>query len=1328
MTREGTGKTLSAFLWFIDELMREAVQGKLTDELRVIYISPLKALGNDISENLKRPIEGIEGASCIRTAVRTGDTPQSERARMQRKPPHILITTPESLYLLLSSFGGQRLLSTARTVIIDELHALIGGKRGAHLMLSLSRLDALCGRPLQRIGLSATIHPLQAAADYLASHARVIAPKMKKESDMQVSCAVPDMRVLPEGTIWPELARAVVEACEGMRTVIVFLEGRAQSEKLAHGVNLLMGAGFARTHHGCVSKEQRLEAEQQLRSGQLRLLCATSSMELGIDVGEVDKVLQIGCPATVSGALQRMGRAGHNPGRVSVMWLFPRTAAEALDCGLTAKLAMDGEIEPASPPLGCLDVLSQHLVSMAVTQTYTVDEALGIVTRVHSFRGVTREQLEGVLRMLAGDYEHALDHPVRARLLYDRIHGVVSGDAYTRMLAVSSGGTIPDKGWFSVVLADGTRLGELDEEYVFEARVGDKFLLGAFAWRIAEFRRDRVVVTAAAIDGARTPFWKGEGMGRAYEIGVRFGQLLRGLEDASRGKRLIPALRKLNMNTDAATNASRYIRKQIEAVGCLPSEQTIIAEHLVDEAGEHQLMIHSIFGRRVNFALSVLLVHEAQKHTGMDVRAFEEDDGILLYLMGAEPLPEELLYRIDPDTAEDVLRALLPGTPLFSMSFRYNASRALMMGARPGGRQPLWVQRLRGAEALSNAVLQKGHPLIEETMRECLQDYIDLDALRSVLRDIRSGKIAVHELHTSTPSPMALPLRRQVEATMMYEYSPIPGAANLAVQQALSAQEMIAPSQEQLGQVAQRRLEPQSAEQLHALLMTEGDLIAGEVDAPVAWLEELAAAERALYIEPGLWICAEQGELYAAACIQGDTQARSRIVRRCLRYRGPQDAQSLALRYIWAEDICEALLRSLVSDGAAVEQDAQYYHADLYERAQRRTVQSRRAQARTVPPAYYAALCAGRVRMTGSASEQLRASLRDLVGIHLPIKAWEGVVLPARTSGYRPSMLDTVLSQGDIFWRISPGERPELSFHKAGEIDWAGSPVQPSELEEAEQAERIAYALLLARGALFAQSIAPTLGNASVLDALIGLALKGRVHADSFEPLREWQADQVTKKRNVKRRAFARASAKQAGRWEVLYPLRAYTIEERIERAFDRAQVLCRETAGDIPWSEALSVLRIWEYTGRARRGYYVKGLSGAQFIRDTDYARVTARLEAPPDDVIWLNATDPAQVWGKVLAHEADAAFTCVPGTAVALRGGRVVALLERQGAVLRLIEDDSAEQALTALTRAFAQKRIFIGLPSLCIKEYPQDACDALEQAGFRRELRDYILWREL
>ncbi len=1313
----GTGKTLAAFLVFVDELAQRAQAGDLKDELQVLYISPLKALGNDIRENLRRPIEDIPCPG-VRALVRTGDTDAGERRDMLKRPPHILITTPESLFLLLTAKGGRGMLKSVKTVIVDELHAMIGTKRGAHLMLSLSRLDALCGHPVQRIALSATIRPLERAARYLAKEApvQIVAPRMEKSSDILVESVVPDMRQLPEGSIWPEIARAVVDECQSARTVIAFMEGRAQSEKLAHLVNAIAGAGFARTHHGCVSKEQRLEAERQLKSGQLRLLCATSSMELGIDVGEVDKVLQIGCPFSVSGALQRLGRAGHNPGRTSVMRIFPRMASEIVTAGMTATSALCAGIEPASPPENCLDILAQHLVSMAAEGVYPVERILQIITSAHSFRGVTMEDLESVLRMLSGDYEHAQDRPARPRLIYDRIHSVVGGDPYSRMLAVSSGGTIPDRGWFPVFLADGTRLGELDEEMVFESRVGDRFLLGAFGWRMVEIRKDRVIAAPAAPEGARIPFWHGDGGGRAYEVGLQFGAYMRGLNEAQAAGRLSERLLTLHMDAAAASNAARHLQRQFELTGQLPDDRTIILEHFSDEAGERQLMVHSVFGRRLNAALEMLMRHEANRLTGQDVQSYTDDDGFLLYL-STRAVPEGLMSVLDPLRAREIIRAMLPATPLFQMSFRYNANRSLMMGVRKGGRVPLWVQRVRGAEALQDAARDMDHPLMRETLRECMHDYMDLDALDQVLSRLRAGEIAVHEIHTPSPSPMALPLRRQVEATMMYEYFPTPTAAIHASEQALAATETIVPDGALL-EAPVYRPQPKDAERLHAMLMAEGDLIAGEVEAPVDWLTGLANTGRALYIEPGLWIAGEQAELYRQALEDMDFEARKRIVRRLLRYRGGQTPESLTERYLISEDDGERMLQALVSEGVAAPHDGVFYHRELYQRAVRETVYLRR-QVETRPGSAFARMLAGRARFVGGARDQLRLAMPGLLDLPYPIEAWEGVLLPARASGYRPALLDELLSEGQVFWRMADGK---LSFHSAEDIDWDGElPLDDIDLSDDERALLKA---LRARGASFAHALSPLIGGRSALDALMELMKKGLVRADSFAPVRLHLEQSAIKP--GKRRARARVNVQAAGRWELLRPQVRKSPGQLLERAFARCGLLCRETCEGQRFGYALELLRVWEYTGRARRGYFVRGLSGAQFILSADYERSLAQMAAESPEVLWLNATDPAQAWGRFLPHEEGRSFLLVPGTVVALRNGEPVAVLERGGECLRVFDAAALASALEALARQFELGRVYPGTSRITIKKYPESAPEALTQAGFVREMMDYSLWR--
>ncbi len=1312
----GTGKTLTAFLYWLDRLARESAANGPPEGVQVLYLSPLKALGNDIRENLSPPLRGLGIEGLVGASVRTGDTPAAQRRGMMKRPPQLLITTPESLYLLLTSGSGRAMLRTARCVIVDELHALLDSKRGTHLSVSLERLDALCGRRLQRIALSATVRPLQSAADFLSGGrgALIVAPRVSKAVDIRVDLPFADPAPARGKSVWPALCdRALRLSCEA-RSTLAFVDGRAQAEKLAHGVNALAGGQFARTHHGCVSREQRLDAEKQLRSGELKLLCATSSMELGIDVGDIDLVLQIDPPATISSTLQRAGRAGHRPGRTSVMQIFPKTDAGALAAGLAARGALEGETETAQIPQMCLDVLAQHLVSMAAAQEYSVGEALDLFRGAWPYREIGRDTLESVLCMLAGDHEHEREVPARARVVYDRIHSRVSGDGYTRLLALSSGGTIPDRGWYTVTLADGTRLGELDEEFVFEARLGDRFLLGAFAWRILQITRDRVVVASAPTEGAQSPFWRGDGRGRPMETGRYFGELLRGLGDAAHAGRLLPALGAFPLSAAASAAAAKHIEGQMKATGCLPDDRTLIAEHFRDEAGEHQLMVHSVFGRRVNHALSMLLRHEASRRTGMDVRAYADDDGVLLNLVGGRDIPDGLLHSLDPDTAGALTASLLPAEPMFSISYRYAAARSLMIGARTGARQPLWVQRLRGAESLSASVSQPSHPLIREASRECLNDLLDLAGLVSLLRDLRSGAVAVRELHAALPSPMALPLRRQAETELMYE-SPIPSAALAAAQARALA---LAPDAEALSQRSGPASRPENAQRLHALLLAEGDLVRGEADVPAEWLEQLAGQGRAACIEPGLWIAAEQRGLYRDALELFSPEALSRVIRRCLRFRGPQDAQGLADRYALEEPMCRGLLESLAAEGTAVPWQDSWVHRDLFESAQRLTLSLRRAAVETAPPERFAALLARRAESAGPPQEQLSLGLSALCGLPLDAALWEEAVLPARAAGYRPGLLDDLLSEGTFTYRVvREGDRLLVSFHSPEAFDPVLFVPPDGPLGKREAG---LLGLLETQGALFAHAICSRMDGAPVTRELQALAERGLVRQDSFAPVR-----QMLSKRGATAGRFP-AGGGASRRWERARPLRTADIDSQVADAFRLCPILCRETCVTLPFRTALERLRVMEYTSRARRGYFVRGLSGAQFVPEEDFSRVTAFLAGPAREFRCLNAADPAQAWGRCLRHSEGRGFLCVPGTAVVTFGGLPTAVFERYGESLRVFDGALGGGAAAAFTHAFRTGRIFPRRRRVTVRSFPPEAREWLEKAGFIREMMDYALYR--
>lgn len=1353
----GTGKTLSAFLVFIDRLVELDQKNQLNEQLYLLYISPLKSLAADIRENLRRPLEGISQICVkepgIEVGIRTGDTPQKDRQRMVKHPPHILITTPESLYLMLTSRSGQGILKSVQAVILDELHAMIDTKRGAHLMLSIARLEKLCGHRLQRIGLSATIEPLALAAEYLSpGGAEIAAPKMKKKIHIEVNGITPQTGK-KRSPMWEELAKEVWQQCLNCRSTIAFTEGRRYAEKLSYYVNQIAGEGFSRVHHGSLSKEQRHQVEAELREGRLRLLCATSSMELGIDVGEIDEVLQVGCPRSVSGTMQRLGRAGHNPGRVSTMHMYPRTASEGIYCGMTAEAARQGGVEEARPPRMCLDVLAQHLVSMATGDGYSVQDVLDILKRTYSFRDVKKEDVTGCLSMLAGDYEHRREIPVRPRVLYDRIHEKVMGDAYSRMLAVAAGGTIPDKGMYAARTEDGVKVGELDEEFVYETRIGDRIILGSFGWKVIRQDKDSVIVEPASAEEARLPFWKGEMKGRSLKTSLSFGRMLRELEEAFREGRVLKELKRLGLDETACENAEGFLKRQMEATGGLPNDRTIIIERFTDQTGCHQMMVHSWFGKRVNAPLSILMQFAARQQAGMNTGCVDEEDGFLLYPYGNDVLPKGLLTAIAPERAREILEAALPATAVFGMTFRYNAARALMMGMKQGGRQPLWMQRLKSAEMLDSISSEKNHPLIRETRRECLEEYWDMEGVETVLRDIRSGRIAVREVHAEVPSPMSLPLQWQVEAAEMYEYSPVTEGVRQAAYEELKYTAGLKPGEEELAKVHHFQRKPKDAMQLYSLLQMEGDLLAeelaaGEEGIPYEWLEELVQKELAVYIEPGLWIAAEQQEEYERALTDGETEAACGIVRRLLYYRGPKTVLDIQERYLTADGFVEQILGLLCEQKEAVEAEGVFYHARLYDRARKATIQTMRLKARTCPSYRYAALAADRMTLGVPWEEQLEYTLKQYCGRYFPAAAWENIIFARRVKGYQEQMLDRVLAKGEYFWRMKPGSG--LCFLNYDDIDWEADVLSAD--ADLDGPKLAVCKELLKRGAAFPKPLFRLLEEQFMIsdaqEVLLDLAEMGLIYGDSFFPVRQLLNRDKLKKASPRQRVNARVKAMSAGRWDLERPICSKSMEQILDCLFSEKMIVCRETfrqsvmdrgdldaCEDMNWSRALELLRIWEYTGQVRRGYFVAGMSGAQYIKGEAYDGIRRELEMDSDEIVWLNAADPAMVWGRELANVCDAAgasFQKVPGTVVGLYGGRAAVVMERQGKVLRIFDEEvcgkegGLQKMMENFVHAFQQKQVLPAVKRLLVKEYPKEAEEALKAAGFQKEMLDYALYR--
>ncbi len=744
----GSGKTLAAFLTGIDRLAARPGEG-----LRLLYVSPLKALNYDVERNLRGPLAGL--GSTLTVGVRTGDTDQRERRQMLRTPPDILITTPESLFLLLTS-QGREMLRGIETVIVDEVHAVAGSKRGAHLAISLERLAQLTDNPFQRIGLSATQRPLEEIGRFVSGGRPIelVDAGTRKELDLEVVVALEDMRepgsdssldqlVLPDGvamasgydgtarSIWPSIYPALVELVRDHRSTIVFVNNRRLAERLALRLNELAGENIARAHHGSLAREQRVEIEELLKAGQIPCLVATSSLELGIDMGAVDLVIQVESPKSVARGLQRVGRAGHDLGAVSKGRIFPKFRADLLESAVVAKAMREGAIEETQIPRNPLDVLAQQIVAICADEEISVDDLHTLVRGAYPFADLGRAQLENVLDMLAGRYPSDEFAELRPRIVWDRTAGVVKGRQGARRLAVTNAGTIPDRGLFGVFQVDGgSRVGELDEEMVYEARQGQTFMLGASTWRIEEITRDRVLVSPAPGVPGAVPFWKGEGVGRPFELGEKIGRASRELVALPDSGALERLGADYHLDPLAAKNLLTYLRDQAAANGgVVPSDRTVVVERFRDEIGDWRLCILTPFGARVHAPWAMALGARLRDSLGLEVQSIWSDDGIALHLPEADLPPPIADLVITADEIEELVVQELGQTALFGARFRENAGRALLIPRRrPGQRTPLWQQRLKAQSLLQVARNYGSFPIVLETYRECLQDVFDLPA------------------------------------------------------------------------------------------------------------------------------------------------------------------------------------------------------------------------------------------------------------------------------------------------------------------------------------------------------------------------------------------------------------------------------------------------------------------------------------------------------------------------------------------------------------------------------------------------------------------------
>ena len=1324
----GSGKTLAAFLYGIDKLNSEPGQG-----LRLIYVSPLKALNYDIERNLRGPLAGLQ--SELRIGVRTGDTPQKERAEMLRNPPDILITTPESLYLLLTSRAREN-LKGVQTLILDEVHAVAGTKRGAHLALSVERLERLVDQPFQRIGLSATQRPMEEIGRFVAGarDIQLVDAGVSKELDLEVVVPVEDMRepgaVTTESgaegsqsSIWPSIYPKILELVEAHRSTIVFVNNRRLAERLALRLNELAEKEVARAHHGSLAREQRVEIEELLKAGEIPCLVATSSLELGIDMGAVDLVIQVESPKSVARGLQRVGRAGHDLGAISKGRIFPKFRADLLESAVVVKRMLEGGIEETVIPRNPLDVLAQQVVAITADEEISVDELHELVRGAYPFAELSRAQLENVLDMLAGRYPSDEFAELRPRIIWDRTAGVIRGRSGVRRLAVTNAGTIPDRGLFGVHLIDGGgRVGELDEEMVYEARAGQTFLLGASTWRIEEITRDRVLVSPAPGVPGAVPFWKGEGIGRPYELGEAIGKTSRELVALSHDVGQARLVNEHRLDERAANNLLTFLNEQAAATGAVPSDRTVVVERFRDEIGDWRLCILTPFGARIHAPWALALAARLRESLGLEVQSIWSDDGIALHLPDADAPPPIEDIMISPEDIEELVVQEVGQSALFGARFRENAARALLIPRRrPDQRTPLWQQRLKAQGLLQVARRYGSFPIILETYRECLQDVFDLPALKLILHRLRTRELDLVDVETASASPYSASLLFDYIATYMYE-DDTPPAERRA--QALSLdrdllRELL--GQEELRDLldagavedveAQLRGTPRNADQLHDQLRLRGDLREGEYDEGFA--QTLLRERRALLVrfaDEQRLIAAEDAGRYRDALgvmppgglpevfLEGAPDALDQLVARYARGRGPFTTAQANERF--GRDV-EQLLQKLERQEKLVRgelrpggTEREWCDPDVLRRLRRVSLAALRKE---VEPAEQAAF--GRFLPHWHGIDRratLREALVPLQGLSLPVALWESDVLPRRVPGFNPGQLDQLCAAGEVVWVGAGLDRVAVFFRE--DAPALGRPAAAAR-PEGEAHDEIREALR--RSAEFWYDLVTSTGlEAEVaLPALWDLVWAGEVTNDAWTPHRagrRYQSPKATQRgrpRRFSRQRSAGITATQ-GRWSLtdrLFPGRPDP-RALAELLLERQGIVTRDgVRGEgIPggYGAVYGELRALETLGVCRRGYFIEGLGGAQFAVPgaVERLRELRPREDEEAEPLVLPAADPAQPYGAGLPwpKRAGARAARVAGAQVVLLGGQPALFVERGGkslVPLRDPEDDWLRVALKAL-----------------------------------------------
>ncbi len=1351
----GSGKTLAAFLWALDRLATEPVPPE-RERCRVLYVSPMKALAYDVERNLRAPLTGIQLAAQrlgappprITTAMRTGDTPAAARQSMLRHPPDILITTPESLYLMLTS-RARDMLRSVRWVIVDEIHSVAATKRGTHLSLSLERLAEITTAPPQRIGLSATQRPLAAIAEFLgggevgdgawrARPVTVVDAPWEKQLEVEIVVPVEDM-LRPEETapapgdpvppddgtrrsIWPAVYPRLLQLIREHTSTLVFVNSRGLAERLAAELNRLAGEDLVQSHHGSVSREQRLEIEGRLKSGELAGVVATSTLELGIDMAAVDLVVLVESPSSVARGLQRVGRAGHQVGMPSRARVFPKHRGDLLETAVVVERMYQGAIEETRIPANPLDVLAQHLVSATAVEPRNVDDLFTLVRRAAPYRDLSRAAFEAVLDMLAGRYPSDEFAELRPRIVWDRVEGTVSPRGNARMLAVTNPGTIPDRGLYTVTLPEGGKVGELDEEMVYERRPGDVFVLGSTSWKITEITHDRVVVAPApAQAAAHMPFWHGDGPGRPLELGRAVGAFVRQIARLDPAAARETLQERYRLDPWAAANLASFLEEERTVTGTLPTDRAIVIEQFRDEIGDWRTVLLSPFGARIHGPWALAARRRYRRSHGVDVDVIWSDDGIVFRFPDVDTPPSTDELVIPPDEIDDLVLEEVGDSALFTSHFREAAARALLLPRRrPGSRTPLWLQRRRAAGLLGIAKRFASFPIVLETYREVLQDHFDLPALREVLTDIARRSIRVTEVELAGPSPFATSLMFDFLASFMYEYD-APAAEKRATALTLDRTLLL----ELLGDpqfrdlldpdvIAQVELELQclapdrkiaGPDALHDALRDLGPLAAdaiaarlAEADAAPEWIatlvdsrravplrlhgaEVVAAIEDVSRLRDALGVSPPSG--LPPALLEAVPDPLGDVVARYARTHGPfptaAAAADLGLPEAAVTEVLQRLEReSRVAAGAYLPggSGTEWVDLEVLRRLRRRSLAVLRREVEAVAPEVLATFLPEWQGIGGTESGPGRVLdvVRQIQGFAVPAAILESDVLPARL-GYRPADLDWLLAAGDVVWF---GKGPLGT--RDGKLALALRDYVPllhlaaaGDAPHGDVHDRI-RAHLAGRGASFFRDlyVAAEGGDpAVVLDALWDLVWAGEVTNDTLAPLRAFLTGPGRRRPGPGRHLPGGTPPAASGRWYLVADLltgvpptpetRATAVAQQL---LDRHGIVTRETvlAEGIPggFSGLYPVFAALEDAGRVRRGYFVEGQGGAQFGLPGAVDRLRERREP---GVTLLAAADPANPYGLSLPWPEPAGGKPArrSGAHVVLHDGRLAAFVER-------------------------------------------------------------------